>query len=153
MKSLPGLLDMSITTPFLVRFFRFSGVATWTREPPAWTVRATSCSWVHTASTHPIPTISPFETGVIYTYPEVAAVGKTEEELKASGIEYAKGTFPFQANSRARANASTEGFVKVLTDAKTDRILGAHIIGPNAGEMIAEGVLGMEYGACAEDIA
>lgn len=91
--------------------------------------------------------------GVIYTYPEVAAVGKTEEELKASGIEYAKGTFPFQANSRARANASTEGFVKVLTDAKTDRILGAHIIGPNAGEMIAEAVIAIEYGASSEDLA
>jgi len=91
--------------------------------------------------------------GVIYTYPEVASVGKTEEELKEAGVKYKKGSFPFQANSRARANGSTEGFVKILTDAETDRILGVHIIGPNAGEMIAEGVIGMEYGASSEDIA
>merc|ERR1740117_2136000 len=91
--------------------------------------------------------------GVIYTYPEVAAVGKTEEELKEAGVSYNKGTFPFAANSRARANGSTDGFVKILTDAETDKILGVHIMGPNAGEMIAEGVLGMEYGASAEDIA
>jgi len=91
--------------------------------------------------------------GVIYTYPEVASVGKTEEELKEAGVEFSKGSFPFQANSRARANGSAEGFVKILTDAKTDKILGCHIIGPNAGEMIAEGVLGMEYGASSEDIA
>lgn len=91
--------------------------------------------------------------GVIYTYPEVASVGKTEEELTAAGVEFVKGTFPFAANSRARANGSTEGFVKVLADKNTDKILGAHIIGPNAGEMIAEAVLGMEYGASSEDIA
>jgi len=91
--------------------------------------------------------------GVIYTYPEVASVGKTEEELKEAGIAYSKGNFPFSANSRARANGSSEGFVKILTDASTDRILGVHIIGPNAGEMIAEGVIGMEYGASSEDIA
>lgn len=91
--------------------------------------------------------------GVVYTYPEVASVGKTEEELKEAGIEYSKGSFPFAANSRARANGSTDGFVKVLAHKVTDRILGVHIIGPNAGEMIAEGVLGMEYGASSEDIA
>ena len=91
--------------------------------------------------------------GVIYTYPEVASVGKTEEELKEGGVAYSKGTFPFAANSRARANGSSEGFVKVLSDKETDRILGVHIIGPNAGEMIAEGVLGIEYGASSEDIA
>jgi len=91
--------------------------------------------------------------GVIYTYPEVASVGKTEEELKEAGVKYSKGSFPFQANSRARANGSADGFVKILTDAQTDKILGCHIIGPNAGEMIAEGVLGMEYGASSEDIA
>jgi dihydrolipoamide dehydrogenase len=91
--------------------------------------------------------------GVIYTYPEVASVGKTEEELKEAGVKYAKGSFPFQANSRARANGSADGFVKILTDSETDKILGCHIIGPNAGEMIAEGVLGMEYGASSEDIA
>lgn len=91
--------------------------------------------------------------GVIYTHPEVAAVGKTEEELKAAGIKYGKGVFPFMANSRARTNHESDGMVKVLTDKETDKILGIHIIGPNAGEMIAEGVLGMEYDAAAEDIA
>jgi dihydrolipoamide dehydrogenase len=91
--------------------------------------------------------------GVVYTYPEVASVGKTEEELKAAGIAYNKGNFPFSANSRARANGSTDGFVKVLADAKTDKILGAHIIGPNAGEMISEAVIAIEYGASSEDIA
>ena len=91
--------------------------------------------------------------GVIYTYPEVAAVGKTEEELKAEGVAYNKGNFPFAANSRARANGSSDGFVKILSDKETDRILGCHIMGPNAGEMIAEAVLGMEYGASSEDIA
>jgi dihydrolipoamide dehydrogenase len=91
--------------------------------------------------------------GVVYTHPEVATVGKTEEELKAAGVNYRKGTFPFQANSRARANCDSEGFIKILTNKDTGRILGIHIIGAIAGEMIAEGVLGMEYGACAEDIA
>ena len=91
--------------------------------------------------------------GVIYTYPEVAAVGKTEEELKEAGVAYNVGSFPFSANSRARANGSTDGFVKILSDAKTDRILGAHIIGPNAGEMIAEAVIAIEYGASSEDLA
>ena len=91
--------------------------------------------------------------GVIYTHPEVASVGKTEEELKAAGIKFSKGVFPFMANSRARTNHESDGMVKILTDKETDRILGIHIIGPNAGEMIAEGVLGMEYGAAAEDIA
>ena len=90
--------------------------------------------------------------GVIYTHPEVATVGKTEEELKAEGVEYNKGTFPFMANSRARANADTDGMVKMLADKKTDRGLGIHIIASNAGEMIAEGVLALEYGASAEDI-
>jgi len=90
--------------------------------------------------------------GVIYTHPEVATVGKTEEELKAAGIEYKKGTFPFMANSRARANADTDGLVKFLADKETDKVLGIHIIASNAGEMIAEGVLAMEYGASAEDI-
>ena len=91
--------------------------------------------------------------GVIYTHPEVASVGKTEEELKQAGVNFSKGVFPFMANSRARANHESEGMVKILTDKNTDKILGIHIIGPNAGEMIAEGVLGMEYGAAAEDIA
>ena len=90
---------------------------------------------------------------MIYTYPEVATVGKTEEQLKAAGVKYNKGVFPFQANSRARAMQDAEGMVKILADAATDRVLGIHIIGPNAGEMIAEGVLGMEYGASSEDIA
>ena len=91
--------------------------------------------------------------GVIYTYPEVASVGQTEEELVKAGVKFGKGVFPFMANSRARTNNDSDGFVKVLTDKETDKILGIHIIGPNAGEMIAEGVLGMEYGAAAEDIA
>lgn len=91
--------------------------------------------------------------GVIYTYPEVATVGKTEEELKKEGVNYSKGVFPFMANSRARTNNETLGMVKILTNKDNDKIMGIHIIGPNAGEMIAEGVLGMEYGAAAEDIA
>jgi dihydrolipoamide dehydrogenase len=91
--------------------------------------------------------------GVIYTHPEVASVGKTEEELKADGVAYSVGKFPNLANSRARTNGETEGFVKFLSDKETDRVLGIHIIGPNAGEMIAEGCLAMEYGASSEDIA
>ncbi|HKW53469.1 MAG TPA: dihydrolipoyl dehydrogenase [Stellaceae bacterium] len=90
---------------------------------------------------------------VIYTWPEVASVGRTEEELKAAGVAYKAGKFPFSANARARANADTEGFVKILADAKTDRVLGVHIIGPDAGTMIAEAALAIEYGASAEDIA
>jgi len=91
--------------------------------------------------------------GVIYTHPEVASVGKTEEQLKAAGVKYTKGTFPFAANSRARANGDSGGLVKFLADAETDRVLGIHIIGPSAGELIAEGVLAIEYGASSEDIA
>jgi dihydrolipoamide dehydrogenase len=91
--------------------------------------------------------------GVIYTHPEVATVGKTEEELKEAGVNYTKGTFPFAANSRARTNGDAEGLIKVLTDSETDRILGMHMVGPQAGELIAEGVLAMEYGASSEDIA
>merc|ERR1719352_2138181 len=90
--------------------------------------------------------------GVIYTHPEVATVGKTEEELKAAGVAYKVGKFPFMANSRARANADTDGLVKMIADKETDRILGIHIIASNAGEMIAEGVLAMEYGASSEDV-
>jgi len=90
---------------------------------------------------------------VIYTWPEVASVGRTEEELKTAGVAYKAGKFPFSANARARANNDTEGFVKILADAKTDRVLGVHIIGPDAGTMIAEAALAMEYGASAEDIA
>ncbi|MGO8921097.1 MAG: dihydrolipoyl dehydrogenase [Stellaceae bacterium] len=90
---------------------------------------------------------------VVYTWPEVATVGRGEEELKAAGIAYKTGKFPFSANARARANADTEGFVKILADAKSDRVLGVHIIGPDAGTLIAEAVIAMEYGASAEDIA
>jgi dihydrolipoamide dehydrogenase len=90
---------------------------------------------------------------VIYTYPEVASVGKTEEELKAAGVEYKSGKFPFTANARAKSNLTTEGFVKVLADAKTDKVLGVHMIGPDVGNMIGEAVLGMEFSAAAEDIA
>jgi dihydrolipoamide dehydrogenase len=91
--------------------------------------------------------------GVVYTYPEAASVGKTEDELKKLGIEYNVGKFPFLANSRARTNGETDGFVKILADKKTDRILGAHIIGANAGELIQEIVVGMEFKAAAEDLA
>ena len=91
--------------------------------------------------------------GVIYTWPEVASVGQTEEELKAAGIAYAVGKFPFLANGRARAMGSTDGFVKVLSDKTTDRLLGAHILGPDAGTLIAELALAMEFGASAEDVA
>ncbi len=90
---------------------------------------------------------------VIYTWPEVASVGKTEEEIKAAGINYKAGKFPFMANSRGRAVGQTDGFVKILADAKTDRILGVHIIGPDAGTLIAEAALAMEYGASSEDVA
>ena len=90
---------------------------------------------------------------VVYTWPEVAAVGKTEEELKAAGTEYRVGKFPFTATPRARANGDTDGFVKVLADAATDQVLGVHIIGPDAGTMIAEAALAIEFGASAEDIA
>jgi dihydrolipoamide dehydrogenase len=90
---------------------------------------------------------------VIYTYPEVAAVGKTEEELKEAGIAYNVGKFPFTANGRAKANRQTDGFVKVLADAKTDRVLGVHILGPDAGTMIAEAAVLMEFGGSAEDLA
>lgn len=90
---------------------------------------------------------------VIYTHPEVASVGQTEEQLKEAGIPYRKGVFPFQANSRARAVLDTEGMVKILADKETDMVLGVHIIGPNAGEMIAEATLGIEYGASSEDFA
>jgi dihydrolipoamide dehydrogenase len=91
--------------------------------------------------------------GVVYTWPEAASVGKTEEQLKQEGVEYRVGKFPFTANGRARAMASTDGFVKVLADKATDRVLGVHIVGPEAGTMIAELALAMEFGASAEDIA
>jgi dihydrolipoamide dehydrogenase len=90
---------------------------------------------------------------VVYTSPEVASVGKTEEQLKAEGVEYNAGKFPFTANGRAKANKTTEGFVKILADKKTDRVLGVHIIGVNAGEMIQEAVVAMEFAGSSEDIA
>jgi len=90
---------------------------------------------------------------VVYTHPEVAWVGKTEETLKEEGTEYLVGKFPFAANSRAKTVGDTDGFVKILADKTTDRILGCHIIGPSAGEMINEAALAMEYGASAEDVA
>jgi len=90
---------------------------------------------------------------VIYTAPEVAAVGKTEEELKQAGIEYKAGKFPFLANARAKSNQTGDGFVKVLADAKTDRVLGVHIIGPMAGELIHECAVLMEFGGSSEDLA
>ncbi|MDC0450177.1 dihydrolipoyl dehydrogenase [Pelagibacteraceae bacterium] len=91
--------------------------------------------------------------GVVYTSPEVAAVGKTEEQLKEANIDYKVGKFPFLANSRAKVNNETDGFVKILADSKTDRVLGVHMIGPHTGDMIAEMALAMEFGASAEDIA
>ncbi len=91
--------------------------------------------------------------GIVYTWPEVAAVGQTEEQLKEAGVDYKVGKFPFTANSRARANLATDGFVKILADAKTDRILGAHIIGPDAGNLIHEVVVAMEFAGSAEDLA
>ena len=90
---------------------------------------------------------------VTYTFPEVASVGKTEEELKAAGVDYKVGKFPFTANARAKVNHEAEGFVKVLADAKTDRILGVHMIGPDVGEMIGEYCVAMEFSAASEDIA
>jgi dihydrolipoamide dehydrogenase len=91
--------------------------------------------------------------GIVYTWPEVATVGKTEEQLKEAGIGYKVGKFPFTANARARAMAATDGFVKILADAQTDRILGAHILGPDAGTLIHEVVVCMEFGGSAEDLA
>ncbi|MGE5442336.1 MAG: dihydrolipoyl dehydrogenase [Bacteroidota bacterium] len=91
--------------------------------------------------------------GVVYTWPEVAAVGRTEEQLKADGVDYRVGKFPFTANPRARCNADTDGFVKILADATTDRILGGHIVGPEAGDLIQEIVVAMEFGGSAEDLA
>jgi len=91
--------------------------------------------------------------GVVYTYPEVAAVGKTEEELKDAGVPYKKGKFPFTANSRARCNHQTDGFVKILAHAETDEVLGAHMIGAHVGDLIAEVCLAMEFKASSEDIA
>jgi dihydrolipoamide dehydrogenase len=91
--------------------------------------------------------------GVVYTWPEVASIGATEEQLKQDGVAYTVGKFPFTANGRARAMGSTDGFVKILADKTTDRILGAHIIGPDAGTLIAEIATAMEFGASAEDVA
>jgi dihydrolipoamide dehydrogenase len=90
---------------------------------------------------------------VVYTAPEIAAVGRTEEELKAVEVDYRAGKFPFLANGRAKANQTTDGFVKILADARTDRVLGAHIIGPMAGELIHEVAVLMEFGGAAEDLA
>ena len=90
---------------------------------------------------------------VIYTTPEIAWVGKTEQQLKAEGLAYKAGTFPFLANGRARAIGDTAGMVKVIADAKSDEILGVHIIGPMASELISEAVVAMEFRASAEDIA
>lgn len=91
--------------------------------------------------------------GVVYTWPEVASVGLTEEQVKASGVEYKTGSFPFKASGRARASNESEGFVKVLADKKTDEILGVHMIGPRCADLIGEAVLAMEYRASAEDVA
>ncbi|MEX2201278.1 MAG: dihydrolipoyl dehydrogenase [Dongiaceae bacterium] len=91
--------------------------------------------------------------GIVFTWPEVASVGRTEEQLKEAGIEYRIGKFPFMANSRSRTTGETDGFVKLLADAKTDRLLGAHILGPDAGTLIHECVVAMEFGGSVEDLA
>ncbi|MCK6440255.1 MAG: dihydrolipoyl dehydrogenase [Planctomycetes bacterium] len=91
--------------------------------------------------------------GIVYTHPEVATVGKTEEQLKEAGVAYKTGKFPFAANGRARAMNETDGFVKILADASTDRLLGVHIIGPRAGDLIAEAAVAIEFSASAEDLA
>jgi dihydrolipoamide dehydrogenase len=90
---------------------------------------------------------------VIYTSPEIAWVGKTEQQLKAEGVAYKAGSFPFMANGRARALGNTDGLVKIIADAKTDKVLGMHAVGPVVSELIAEGVMAMEFGASSEDIA
>src|SRR5688572_8765331 len=90
---------------------------------------------------------------VVYTHPEIASVGKSEEQLTEEGVKYKKGAFPFSANGRAKAIGSTEGRVKILADAKTDRILGVHIVGAAAGDLIAEAAVAMAFGASAEDLA
>lgn len=91
--------------------------------------------------------------GIVYTHPEIASVGKTEEQLKQDGVNYRKGVFPYLANGRARSIGETEGFVKMLADAETDRLLGVHIIGARAGDLIAEAAVAMEFDASSEDIA
>jgi dihydrolipoamide dehydrogenase len=90
---------------------------------------------------------------IVYTHPEIACVGRSEEELKEAAVPYKKGVFPFSANPRARALASTDGQVKVLAHAETDRVLGVHIIGPRAGDLIAEAAVSIDFGASSEDIA
>ncbi len=91
--------------------------------------------------------------GIVYTEPEIASVGKTEEQLKTENVSYNKGNFPFLANGRARALGKTDGRIKILADARTDRVLGVHIIGPRAGDLIAEAAVAMAFGASSEDIA
>jgi dihydrolipoamide dehydrogenase len=90
---------------------------------------------------------------VIYTWPELASVGLTEEQLKEKGIDYKAGSFPFSANGRAKALGTTDGQVKILADAKTDKVLGVHIVGPRASDVLAEAVIAMEFGTSSEDIA
>jgi dihydrolipoamide dehydrogenase len=91
--------------------------------------------------------------GIVYTQPEIAAVGKTEEELRSQGVDYTKGTFPFRANGRALALGQVEGKIKILAEKATDRVLGVHIIGPRAGDLIAEAAAAIAFSASAEDIA
>jgi len=106
--------------------------------------------WIATGHGHVDYAVIP---GIVYTHPEIATVGRTEEELKEAGREYRKGVFPFAANGRARALGSTEGRVKILADAATDRVLGVHILGARAGDLIAEAAAAMAFGASSEDIA
>jgi len=90
---------------------------------------------------------------VVYTHPEIGAVGKTEDELKEMGVDYKKGTFPFRANGRARTLGQVDGFIKILADSKTDRLLGVHIVGPHAGDLINEAAVAISFGASSEDLA
>jgi len=91
--------------------------------------------------------------GIVYTHPEIASVGKSEDDLKDAGVAYRKGVFFFRANGRAKALGDTDGRVKILADEKTDRILGVHVLGPRAGDLIAEAAVAIEFGASAEDLA
>src|SRR3546814_7085450 len=119
--------------------------------------RHTRCALVTGVQTCALPISGHVDYGlvpnIVYTWPELATVGRTEEQLKEAGVEYRKGVFPFSANSRARANLDAEGQIKILADARTDRILGAHILGPDAGTLIHEICTAMAFGGSAEDVA
>ena len=137
------------------------------RRRPACTPSATSSAGrclAHKAEEEAVACVEKIATGyghvdynaipsVVYTDPEIAAVGKTEDELTKAGVEFRKGMFPFRANARARTLGDTSGFVKMLADKETDRLLGVHIIGPRAGDLIAEAAVAIAFGGSSEDIA